>query len=197
MSYTVFRAILRFIYRLLFRIKAVGTENIPAEGAVIIASNHISLLDPPAVGILIKRKVRFMAKEELFNIPVIGMLIKSFGAYPVKRGGVSIDAIKSSINLLKSGEVMGIFPEGTRKKSDDPDAALGAKKGTAMIAMRSKAVVIPVAIVGGYKLFRTTTIVYGKPVDVQSITAEEGQDLYEKVTEEIMKQINKLKSSVA
>lgn len=197
MSYTVFRAILRFIYRLLFRIKAVGTENIPAEGAVIIASNHISLLDPPAVGILIKRKVRFMAKEELFNIPVIGMLIKSFGAYPVKRGGVSIDAIKSSINLLKSGEVMGIFPEGTRKNSDDPDAALGAKKGTAMIAMRSKAVVIPVAIVGGYKLFRTTTIVYGKPVDVQSITAEEGQDLYEKVTEEIMKQINKLKSSVA
>lgn len=195
MSYTVFRAILRFIYRILFRVKAIGTENIPAEGAVIIASNHISLLDPPAVGVLIKRQVRFMAKEELFKIPVLGPLIKSFGAYPVKRGGVSIDAIKSSINILKSGEVMGIFPEGTRQKSDDPDAALGAKKGTAMIALRSKAVVIPVAIVGNYKLFRRTLIVYGKPVDIQSITAEEGQDIYVAVTEEIMKQIHKLKAS--
>jgi len=196
MSYTIFRAILRFIYRILFRIKAIGTENIPTEGAVIIASNHISLLDPPAVGVLIKRKVHFMAKEELFKVPVIGPLIKSFGAYPVKRGGVSIDAIKSSINILKSGKVMGVFPEGTRQKADDPSAALGAKKGTAMIALRSKAVVVPVAIVGNYKLFRRTLIVYGKPVDIQSITVEEGQDIYVAVTEEIMKQINKLKASV-
>lgn len=195
MSYTIFRAILRFIYRILFRLKAVGTENIPAEGAVIIASNHISLLDPPAVGVLIKRKVHFMAKEELFKAPVLGPLIKSFGAYPVKRGGVSIDAIKSSINILKSGKVMGVFPEGTRQKADDPDAALGAKKGTAMIALRSKAVVIPVAIVGNYKLFRRTLIVYGKPVDIQSVTVEEGQDIYVAVTEEIMKQIHKLKAS--
>jgi len=196
MSYTIFRAILRFIYRLLFRIKAIGTENIPEEGAVIIASNHISLLDPPAVGVLIKRKVHFMAKEELFKIPLLGPLIKSFGAYPVKRGGVSIDAIKSSINILKSGKVMGVFPEGTRQKSDDPDAALGAKKGTAMIALRSKAVVVPVAIVGNYKLFRRTLIVYGKPVHIESITANEGQDIYEAVTGEIMNQIHKLKASV-
>jgi len=196
MSYTIFRAILRFIYRVLFRIKATGTENIPAEGAVIIASNHISLLDPPAVGVLIERKVHFMAKEELFKIPLLGPLIKSFGAYPVKRGGVSIDAIKSSINILKSGKVMGIFPEGTRQKTDDPNASLGAKKGTAMIALRSKAVVVPVAIVGNYKLFRRTLIVYGKPVDIESVTASEGQDIYEAVTGEIMNQIHKLKASV-
>src|SRR5690606_41698809 len=96
MSYTIFRAILRFIYRVLFRIKATGTENIPAEGAVIIASNHISLLDPPAVGVLIERQVHFMAKEELFKVPVFGSLIKSFGAYPVKRGGVSIEIGRAS-----------------------------------------------------------------------------------------------------
>lgn len=192
MSYKFFRFLLRVIYRFLFRLKAVGTEHVPAEGAVIIASNHISLLDPPAVGVLIKRQVHFMAKEELFKIPVFGSLIKSFGAYPVKRGGVSIDAIKSSINLLKSGKMMGIFPEGTRQKSDDPAAAAGAKKGTAMIALRSNATVVPVAIVGGYKLFRQTTIVYGEPVDIKSVTAAEGQDIYEAVTDEIMRHINKL-----
>ncbi|GIP15165.1 1-acyl-sn-glycerol-3-phosphate acyltransferase [Paenibacillus montaniterrae] len=196
MSYTIFRFLLRVIYRLLFRLKAVGTEHIPAEGAVIIASNHISLLDPPAVGVLIKRKVHFMAKEELFKVPVFGPLIRSFGAYPVKRGGVSIDAIKSSINLLKSGMMVGIFPEGTRQKANDPDAAAGAKKGTAMIALRSNATVVPVAIVGNYKLFRRTTIVYGKPVDIKAVTAEEGKDIYEAVTEEIMRHINKLKASV-
>ncbi|URN94143.1 MAG: 1-acyl-sn-glycerol-3-phosphate acyltransferase [Candidatus Pristimantibacillus lignocellulolyticus] len=193
MSYKIFRAILRFIYRILFRINAVGTENIPAEGAVIIATNHTSLLDPPAVGILIKRQVRFMAKEELFKIPVLGMLIRSFGAYPVKRGGVSIDAIKSSINLLKTGDVMGVFPEGTRKKGDD---GTGAKKGTAMIALRSKATVIPAAIVGDYRLFRKTTITYGKPVDIHNVTATDDIDQYEAVTNEIMKQINLLKAKV-
>lgn len=192
MSYKFFRALLRFFYRILFRIHAVGTENIPTEGSVILASNHISLLDPPAVGILIKRQVRFMAKEELFKVPVLGMLIKSFGAYPVKRGGVSIDAIKSSISLLKSGEIMGIFPEGTRQKGAD---SAGAKKGTAMIALRSKATVIPCAIVGNYKLFRKVTIIYGKPVDVQGVEATEDVDQYEAVTDEIMKQINLLKKS--
>lgn len=193
MSYKIFRAILRFFYRILFRVEAIGIENIPTEGAVILASNHISLLDPPAVGVLIKRQVRFMAKEELFKIPVLGMLIRSFGAYPVKRGGVSIDAIKSSINLLKTGEIMGVFPEGTRNKGDD---SAGAKKGTAMIALRSKATVIPCAIVGNYKLFRRTTIIYGKPVDIQNVTATEEIDQYEAVTNEIMKQIHLLKTLV-
>lgn len=195
MSYKIFRFLLRVIYRILFRLQAVGTEHVPAEGPVIIASNHISLLDPPAVGVLIKRQVHFMAKEELFKVPVLGPLIRSFGAYPVKRGGVSIDAIKSSINLLKSGKMMGVFPEGTRQKVDDPAAAAGAKKGTAMIALRSNATVVPVAIVGGYKLFRRTTIIYGKPVDIKSVTAAEGQDVYEAVTEEIMRHINILKAN--
>lgn len=195
MSYKIFRFLLRVIYRILFRLNAVGTEHVPVEGPVIIASNHISLLDPPAVGVLIKRQVHFMAKEELFKVPVLGSLIRSFGAYPVKRGGVSIDAIKSSINLLKSGKMMGVFPEGTRQKADDPAAAAGAKKGTAMIALRSNATVVPVAIVGGYKLFRRTTIIYGEPVDIKAVTAAEGQDIYEAVTEEIMRHINILKTT--
>jgi len=186
MSYTFFRALLRFLYKILFRVKAIDTHHIPNEGAVILASNHISLLDPPLVGILIKRKVHFMAKEELFKIPVLGWLIRSFGAYPVKRGS-GIDAVKASIKLLKDEKVMGIFPEGTRKQADE------AKKGTAMIALRSKAKVIPVAIVGEYKLFKTTKVVYGEPLDVLPIAEQAEGDKYDAVTDAIMEKIEILK----
>lgn len=191
MSYKIFKNILKFIYRILFRIEARGLENIPSEGPVIIASNHISLLDPPAVGILMKRQVRFMAKEELFKVPILGFLIRSFGAFPVKRGGVSKDAIKSAISLLRSGEVMGIFPEGTRSAGTE-----GAKKGTAMIAIRSEATIIPTAIIGEYKLFRKMYIIYGKPVHIQPIVDEKPADLLEAVTAEIMKDIQKIKKTV-
>lgn len=190
MSYTFFRALLKFLYRILFRVKAVNTHNIPQDGTVILASNHISLLDPPLVGILIKRKVHFMAKEELFRVPIIGPLIRSFGAYPVKRGS-GIDAVKASIRLLKEEKVMGIFPEGTRRKSGS--SSDDAKKGTAMIALRSKAQVIPVAIVGQYKLFGQTKVVYGEPIDVLSIAENVEGDKYDAVTDAIMERINKLK----
>lgn len=191
MSYTFFRALLRFLYKILFRVKAYGTENIPTEGAVILAANHISLLDPPMVGILIERKVHFMAKDELFKVPVFGPLIRSFGAFPVKRGS-GIDAVKQSIKLLKDEKVMGIFPEGTRNASDE------AKKGTAMIALRSKAQVVPAAIVGDYKLFRQTKVVYGKPIDVIHVAenVSDDKDKYDAVTEAIMEQINLLKKSI-
>lgn len=191
MSYSIFRAILKFLYRLLFRIEAYGQENIPAQGSVILASNHISLLDPPSVGILIDRKVRFMAKEELFKVPVLGFLIKSFGAFPVKRG-LGLDAIKSAIKLLRQEEVMGIFPEGTRRKEGASDEA---KKGTAMIALRSNAAVVPVAIVYPYKLFRKQKIVYGTPIDVHAIAEAAQGDKYDAVTAEIMKQIYLLKNA--
>lgn len=189
MLYRFFRLILRILYALLFRLEAKGTENIPAEGAVILASNHLSNFDPPTVGVKIKRKVHFMAKEELFRIPVFGALIRAFGAFPVKRGGVSKDAIKSAISLLKSGNVMGIFPEGSRHNTG------AAKKGAAMIATRSGAAVVPVAIIGSYKLFHKVTVYYGKPIDLTAIIEQSSPDMLEQVTEEIMSHIHRLAAS--
>jgi 1-acyl-sn-glycerol-3-phosphate acyltransferase len=186
MLYVFFRFLLRTIYTVLFRLQAIGVENIPKSGAVILASNHISNLDPPTIGVKVPRKVRFMAKEELFKIPVLGSLISAFGAFPVKRGGVSKDAIKSAITLLKSGEVMGIFPEGSRST---PGAA---KKGTAMIAMRSGAAVVPVAIVGGYKLFRKTKVCYGKPIQLSEIIDESSQDVLDQAMDVVMGRIQEL-----
>lgn len=188
MLYVIFRFLLRVIYTVLFRLEAIGLDNIPKDGPVILASNHISNFDPPTIGVKVPRKVYFMAKEELFKIPVLGFLIKSFGAFPVKRGGVSKDAIKSGITLLKSGKVMGIFPEGSRNNAGS------AKKGTAMIAMRSEAAVVPVAIVGGYKLFRKTKVVYGKPIHLTEIIDESSSDVLEQAMEVVMTRIRELSS---
>jgi 1-acyl-sn-glycerol-3-phosphate acyltransferase len=186
MLYLLFRFLLRVLYRLLFRLEARGLHHIPAEGPVVLASNHISNLDPPTIGVLVPRKVNFMAKEELFKVPVFGPLIRAFGAFPVKRGGVSKDAIKSAITMLKEGNVLGIFPEGSRKT---PGAA---KKGTAMIAVRSGATIVPVAIVGGYKLFRKTLVCYGEPLDITAIINESSPDMLEQVTDAIMERIDGL-----
>lgn len=187
MLYRIFRFLLKVIYTLLFRIEARGVDNIPAEGPVILASNHLSNFDPPTVGIKIRRKVHFMAKEELFKVPVFGPLIRSFGAFPVKRGGVSKDAIKSAISLLKEGNVMGIFPQGSRHNESGM-----AKKGAAMIAVRSGAAVVPVAIVGKYAPFRKMIVCYGKPLDLQSFIDESSPDMLDRVTDAIMARIREL-----
>lgn len=190
MLYLIFRFLLRVLYTLLFRLEARGTENIPTTGPVVLASNHLSNFDPPTVGVKVKRKVYFMAKEELFRVPVFGPLIRAFGAFPVKRGGVSKDAIKSAITLLKEGNVMGIFPEGSRNNQSG-----AAKKGAAMIAVRSGAAVVPVAIVGKYRPFSKIVVCYGKPVDLTALIEESSPDMLEQVTDAIMARIRELASN--
>ncbi|WP_219836513.1 1-acyl-sn-glycerol-3-phosphate acyltransferase [Paenibacillus sp. R14(2021)] len=187
MVYNVCRSLLRLIYAVLFRFEASGLENIPAAGPVVLCSNHISLLDPTTVGTKVNRKVHYMAKAELFNVPLFGAFIRNLGAFPVKRGGVSKDAIRNAIGLLKEGKVMGIFPEGTRNAGDS-----AGKKGAAMIALRSGATVIPVAIIGEYKIFRKMRIVYGKPIDMSVFIQDSSSDVLENVTDAIMANIRKM-----
>lgn len=191
MIYSFCRGALRLIYKLLFRLEAHGLEHIPAEGGVLLCSNHLSNLDPPTIGILLQRKVHFMAKKELFDVFGFGWLIKQLGAFPVKRGGVSKESIKTALTLLREGHVMGIFPEGTRNKGED--ASIG-KRGAATFALRSDAAVIPVAIIGNYKLFRKMKVVYGPPVDLSAFKEDKGADAAEMATEAIMARIAELKS---
>lgn len=174
------------IFAVMYRMKTEGLHNVPSEGPVLLCSNHISLLDPPVVGVPIKRKVHFMAKAELFDVPVLGLIIRNLGAFPVKRGGVSKESIRHSINLLKEGNVMGIFPEGTRNNT----GGMG-KKGAAMFAIKSGAVVVPAAIIGEYKLFRPMRVKYGKPVDLSEFAEATSEDL-ENATEKIMVSIREL-----
>ncbi len=132
-----------------YRIK--GLENLPSEGPVIVACNHLSLWDPIIVGCTMNRPVYFMAKEELFELPVLGKLLPELGAFPVKRGQGDIGAIRKSIAVLKEGKVLGIFPEGTRSKSGELQEALS---GIVLIMEKSKAPVLPVKVIGSRDYLR-------------------------------------------
>lgn len=190
MIYRFCRGLLRLIYKFLFRLEAHGKEHVPQEGGVLLCSNHISLLDPPTVGILLDRKVHFMAKKELFDVFAFGWLIRQLGAFPVKRGGVSKESIKTSLTLLRTGNVMGIFPEGTRSKGEDGGSG---KRGAATFALRSDAAVVPVAIIGNYKLFKKTKVVYGLPVDLEPFKGKDVPDAIERATDLIMSRIAELR----
>lgn len=186
MLYRIGRVLFRFIFTLFFRMRAIGMDHVPAHGAVVLCGNHTSLLDPPLLGAPLKRKVHFMAKAELFDIPILGSIISKLGAFPVKRGGVSRESIRIAVQLLRDGNMMGVFPEGSRNNA----GGMG-KKGAASLALKSGAAVVPVAIIGTYSLFRRMTIVYGKPLDLSEFAGANSEEL-EQATEAIMKEIRRL-----
>jgi 1-acyl-sn-glycerol-3-phosphate acyltransferase len=190
MLYATFRSLFRLFFKFVYRWQIEGQENVPSNGAVVICSNHLSLLDPPLLGASMTRKVFFMAKEELFHIPVISFLIRRFGAFPVKRGAGDRSALRMALEVLQRGDVLGIFPEGTRSKT----GRLGKPQpGVALFALRGNAVVVPVAILGPYRFFRPIRIVYGKPMDLSAYReAKITSALLDEVSEKIMNEIRSL-----
>jgi 1-acyl-sn-glycerol-3-phosphate acyltransferase len=181
----------RFLFKVLFgtlwRRKIVGAENIPATGGVIIAPNHMSAADPPLVGSAMRRPLHFMAKKELFDVPVLGVLIRRTNAFPVARGKQDIGAFKTILSLLKSGHPALVFPEGTRSK----DGNIGrARAGVGMIACMSQMPVVPVRIVNSNKLgsFKQIKVIFGKPLfPPKEYTKESYLQFSEQVVEEIKK----------
>jgi 1-acyl-sn-glycerol-3-phosphate acyltransferase len=152
----------RLLLRAFWRFRALGTEKVPAEGPVIVACNHVSYFDPPALGCALRRPIRYMAKRELFAIPLLGPLIRGLGAYPVDRSRHTGAAIKQSLAVLQAGAAIGIFPEGTRNR----DGAVKPHIGVALLAARSGAAVVPAYVEGtahANRLHRIT-VTYGDPV---------------------------------
>jgi len=185
--YEFARVVLRFLFTVLFRLKAHGVEHIPREGGVLLCSNHISVLDPPTLGIHVPRRLHYMAKSELFKFKPFAALITALGAFPVKRGGVSKEAIRTSLQLLRDGHAILMFPEGTRNSD-----ASSAKRGAALLAIRSGAPVVPCRIVPGYRLFRRTHVIYGQPIDLSSFGDSVDGDALDRATELIMQRIRGL-----
>ncbi|MFT4413115.1 lysophospholipid acyltransferase family protein [Fredinandcohnia humi] len=185
--YSFAKGLVATIIKPLYRIEVIGLSNIPKEGAVLICSNHIDNLDPPVVGITSPRPIHFMAKAELFNVPVLGSLLPNINAFPVKRGMSDREALRKALSILKEGKVLGIFPEGTRSK----DGKLGkGLSGVGFFALRSDAVVVPCAIIGPYKMFGKIKVVYGEPVEMESLRT--GKASAEEATDKIMDSIRTL-----
>ena len=138
------------IFRFLFRGKTIGISNLPKTGGVVVVSNHGSHLDPPILGHALGRPVAFMAKSELFSIPILSFIISACGAYPVKRGAGDREALKTASNRLIEGWATGVFLDGTRQ---DDGRVNDPKAGAALLAARTGCPILPVAIVNSHRAF--------------------------------------------
>lgn len=182
----------RFLFKLMFlfifRCKSEGKENIPKNTGVIISPNHISFFDPPLTGCFMNQDLYFMAKQELFEIPVLGFLIKRTNAFPVKRGMQDMSAFRNAFSLLESKKALLMFPEGTRSK----DGIMGkARAGVGMVACIAQVPVVPVKIVNTDKMnkFKQIIIKYGNPIyPPKEYTKED----YLKLSQNILNEIGKL-----
>ncbi len=195
MFYSVMKVVLRILFKIFLRLEIKGIENIPLNGPLVIASNHLSLLDPPVIGVAATRKVHFMAKQELF-IPVLGDIYKLLGAFPVKRGGADRTAIKYAIDLMLAGGVLAIFPEGTRSKT----GALGkAEPGTLMMAAKAKSVILPACVKGTDlkrqgKLWPKVSVFFGNPIYFPK-DRPINKELLHELTDTLMQEIKRLQEA--
>ncbi|MFM8604220.1 MAG: lysophospholipid acyltransferase family protein, partial [Cyanobium sp.] len=136
------------LYRLLFRGRTAGNDNVPADGALVVVANHGSHLDPPLLGHALGRPVAFMAKAELFRVPVLGPLIRACGAYPVSRGASDREAIRTATDRLEEGWATGVFLDGTRQSDGRVNQP---QPGAALLAARAGVPLLPVAIVNSHR----------------------------------------------
>jgi len=146
MLYAILKPIATAVMRLLFRLEVVSPGMVPATGPVLLVSNHVSVLDPPLVGASAPRPLHFMAKEELFRIPLLGSLIRALNARPVRRDGSDMRALKAALALLQEGRALLVFPEGTR--GVEGHSLREGKAGVGMLAVLSGAPVVPVYVSG-------------------------------------------------
>jgi 1-acyl-sn-glycerol-3-phosphate acyltransferase len=196
--YWICRFLIRTFATILFRWRIVGVDNLPAEGGVIFAANHSSLIDPLLVGSAVKRQVHYMAKDELFRTRFGAAFLRGLGAFPVRRGEADRQSLRESLRILGAGGVLGIFPEGTRSA----DGQFGkAQSGIAFLAKRSGAPVVPAAIVGSRKILRKGSILphlarveirIGKPIHLSADEALSEKDQLRAAAERVMQAIAEL-----
>ena len=172
---------------IVFRIKKVGEENVPKEGAYVMCANHMSNWDAPILVSSTKRKMYVMAKAELFKNKFIKWLAKKVLVFPVKRGQRDIESLKFSLKVLKEGEILMLFPEGTRKGMEKN---VKTQNGAAFMALRAGVPIIPVGIKGNMKPFTKVTINYGKPLEFKEYYSNKPEkEVLDRVSKEIMDNI--------
>ncbi|NLD59110.1 MAG: 1-acyl-sn-glycerol-3-phosphate acyltransferase [Clostridiales bacterium] len=181
----------RAFFWLLYPLRVSGAENIPKEGGFVLCANHVHALDPFALAAACHgRRLRFLAKAELFQKPLSAKFFSGIGAFPVRRGETDLGAIRQSIKILSDGHALGIFPQGTRSREND---RTHMETGVALIALRSGKSVVPAYIDGPYRLFKRTRVVLGKPVGLSDLGRKFDREALSQATARIEEAIWKLK----
>ena len=201
MFYWFGKFLLTLFFKIFCKIKFKDQQKIPSEKGIIVASNHVSYYDPFAVGTGLKRKIHWMAKKELFEEKFIGPLISLMASFPVDRENLDRGVLKKSLQIIKDGDALGIFPEGTRSE----DGTIGeGNKGVAVISLMSGAPIVPAALVGSlHCLVRTTPfpkfqrilVKYGDPIYPDQFEGKKKEKI-EKITQKVMESIRQLKEDL-
>jgi 1-acyl-sn-glycerol-3-phosphate acyltransferase len=204
-SYRLGWLFFRAWYATYFRWRVFNPERVPATGAVILASNHASFLDPPLVGAGLKRDINYLARESLFRFPGIGALLRSWNSVPVDRDGGGAAGLRAILDRLFAGGAIILFPEGTRTR----DGSLQpARSGIGLVVVKSAAPVVPAHVFGTYEAYgrhitfprpKRIVVKYGQPMVFEKLRAEAKncskarlKEIYQEIANEIMVAIAKL-----
>lgn len=180
--------------RIFYRFDFVGLENVPTEGAFILAANHTSIVDIIAIHTVLKRWLHWVAKKELFRTPVVSYVMPRMGAIPVDRDKVDLTAARGIFSVLQADRPVAMFPQGTRVKPEEINHVL-PKTGIAHFAVKTDSLIVPAAIDGRFKLFHKTRIVFGKPFKLDADSKKKyGHDELLAMSIEVMKKIYALTS---
>jgi 1-acyl-sn-glycerol-3-phosphate acyltransferase len=197
--YNIGYTLSRWLFTVFFSYRVYGQENIPEEGPVIVASNHVSYFDPPLVGVASRRAMWFLARKTLLEWPILGPIFPSLNVIPVDRDGNDRTALKNIIRLLQSGEGVVLFPEGTRSA----DGQLGqAQPGLGMIVAKTLAPVVPARIFGAYEAFPRgskkiqpgkISVVFGPPLRFSAADFASGdREAYQKASDRVLAAIGEI-----
>jgi len=205
LSYRIGWTLFRVMYATFFRWRVFNPENVPTDGGVILASNHMSFLDPPLVGSGLKRDINYLARESLFRFPGIGALLHSWNAVPVDRDGGGARGLRAILDRLLGGGAIILFPEGTRSEDGKLQPA---RSGIGLTVIKSAAPVVPVRVFGTYEAYgrsmkfpqpHCVAVKYGRPMNFGALRAEAKtcakprlKEIYQQVADEIMAEIAKL-----
>ncbi len=196
MVYRAVRGIIRFLMRIYVDLDVQGLEHVPERGPALLVSNHVNLIDPVVIIGVLKRPVSFMAKEELFSIPVFGRLLRAMEIVPVARGKIAARrALERAKQLLQAGRLFCVYPEGTRSRTPGMGPA---HHGAALLALQTGVPVIPTAVTGTHLIMREgrffptrgpVSFRVGSPLPVERVSGRIDRRTMEELTERIMRRI--------
>lgn len=188
---SIIRSICYLLAMILYRVKIEGIENIPENASCIICGNHVHALDAPVLLATTKKNINFMAKEELWKSKAFKCIAKCYKVFPVKREKNDTEAIKKALKILKNNEILGMFPEGTRKGLEKN---VKPKNGAVNLAIRAGVPIVPFGVIGNFKPFRKITYRFGKPIDFSGYEDRaKDKEVVDTLTREVMAKVVELR----
>ncbi len=190
------------IFRIYFRHRTTGTDNLPEKEGAVIATNHVSVLDPPMIGVDLPRPIHSMAKQSLHDIPLFGSLIRAFHSFPVRRGGFNRRAMRKAVDLLRGGNLLVMFPEGTRSRDGQLQRF---RPGVGKIVLEAECGVLPGYLKGTFKAWppgcwlprpRKTSFHLGELKKYDQYSEKKTRDSYEKIATDIKNSVENIKKQV-